>query len=378
MQAGRTTIFPGRVPMFAIFTKRILNIIVLMLLIPPINLIGNLQAVPFRDQSAVGAGPQVISALAHDKSRPLSAMVPAAPQKLSQMLLRKHPAAPKTFKSIGNDMTDASIVQGESSARTLSATMLPPAASFEGISANGYVPADANGDIGDDPLTGKKYYMQTVNINLSVWDVTNPTFIQQVYSASGNSLWVGFGGICESNNDGDAIVLFDHLAHRWMFSQFAISPPNNFHQCIAVSASGDPTGSWYRYDFLYSTSKLNDYAKFGVWPDGYYMSVNQYDGASDAWKGGGAVVFNRAAMLSGQPATMIKFDLGAVVSWYGGMLPSDLDGPTPAAGSPNYFLEWDDSTWHNDPTDTFRIWNFHADWVNPSHSTFGRNTSFDP
>src|SRR5258706_3711540 len=108
------------------------------------------------------------------------------------------------------------------------------------------------------------------------------------------------------------------------------------------------------------------------------MSVNQYDGTTEAWKGAGAVVFNRAAMLSGQPATMIKFDLGTVVPWYGGMLPSDLDGPAPSAGSPNSFIEWDDSTWHGDPTDTLRIWNFHVDWATPINSSFGANASFDP
>jgi hypothetical protein len=156
--------------------------------------------------------------------------------------------------------------------------------------------------------------MQVVNVNFAIWDVTNPAFIQAVYSGSNNALWSGFGGICELHNDGDPIVLFDHLAHRWMFSQFAYNFPNDFHQCIAVSTSADPTGSWYRYDFLYSTTKFNDYPKFGVWPDGYYMSVNQFDGSTEDWSGAGVAVFNRTAMLNGLPATMIKFDPGAVIS----------------------------------------------------------------
>src|SRR5690349_15039004 len=300
MQVGITITFPGRQPMFANFTKRIVNIFVLMMIMFPINPISNVQAAPFHDQAPTGSGPEVISALAHDKSRPLASMITLAAPDPSPILAHKYPAAPKSLKSTGNDITDASIVQGESLVKTLSTTMLSPATSFDGVGTNGYSPADSNGDIGNDPVTGKKYYVQAVNVYFGVWDVTNS--IQTIYGGPNNALWSGFGGVCESHNDGDAIVLFDHLAHRWLFSQFAVSFPNNFHQCIAVSASGDPTGSWYRYDFLYSTSKLNDYAKFGVWPDGYYMSVNQYDGATDAWKGGGAVVFNRAAMLSGQPA----------------------------------------------------------------------------
>jgi len=136
--------------------------------------------------------------------------------------------------------------------------------------------------------------------------------------------------------------------------------------------------AWNRYDFQYSTTKFNDYPKFGVWPDGYYMSVNQFDFVTDAWLGAGAVVFDRTAMLNGAAATMIKFDIGSVTLNYGSLLPSDLDGPAPAAGTPNAFTEWDDSTWLGDASDTLRIWNFHVDWVTPANSTFGANGSFDP
>jgi hypothetical protein len=52
-------------------------------------------------------------------------------------------------------------------------------------------------------------------------------------------------------------------------SQFSVSGP--FYQCIAISQSADPTGPWYRYAFLISNTKMNDYPKFGVWPDGYYV-----------------------------------------------------------------------------------------------------------
>ena len=54
-------------------------------------------------------------------------------------------------------------------------------------------------------------------------------------------------------------------------------------------------------------------------------------------------------MLAGLPARMIYIDTGAATLNYGGMLPSDLDGPAPAVGTPNYFMEWDDSTWYGRP-----------------------------
>ena len=66
-----------------------------------------------------------------------------------------------------------------------------------------------------------------------------------------------------------------------MVSQFALGFPNNFHQCTAVSATGDPLGAWHRYDFLYSTTKMNDYPHFGIWPDGYYVPTST--GAISPW-----------------------------------------------------------------------------------------------
>ena len=96
--------------------------------------------------------------------------------------------------------------------------------------------------------------------------------------AAGNTLWAGTGTLCASHNDGDPITQFDQLANRWMMSQFALSFPDDFHQCIAVSATADPLGTWYLYDFQTSTVNMNDYPKFGVWSDGYYMTINQFDG----------------------------------------------------------------------------------------------------
>ena len=168
--------------------------------------------------------------------------------------------------------------------------------------------------------------------------------------AAANTLWSGFGGPCETRNDGDPIVRYDHLADRWVMSQLAI--PNNFfgillfgpfYECIAVSATSDPLGAYYRYQ--YSFDKLNDYPKIGVWPDGYYMTMNQYTALSLQFAGQGVVAFDRAKMLQGQPASAIYYDLSSVDMNLAGMLPADLDGPAPPAGSPAYFAQIDDDAW---------------------------------
>ncbi|MBI2819597.1 MAG: hypothetical protein HYX73_06435 [Acidobacteria bacterium] len=160
-------------------------------------------------------------------------------------------------------------------------------------------------------------------------------------------------------------------------SQFALPrfPRGPFYQCIAVSQGPDPTGSWHRYEFTMSQTKLNDYPKFGVWPDGYYMAINQFSCSifGCSWGGQGVVAFERDAMLNGAPARMVYFDLYSVNANLGGMLPSDLDGPPPPLGAPNYFVEVDDSTW-GFPRDQLQIWEFHVDWSNPANlSTFNHN-----
>jgi hypothetical protein len=198
---------------------------------------------------------------------------------------------------------------------------------------------------------------------------------------NGNTLWSGFSGPCQTTNNGDPITLYDPLAHRWFMSQFALpnDPNGPFYQCIAVSQTADPTGAWYRYMYPWkngnSQDVMNDYAKFGVWPDGYYMTANQFTNASSsgAFVGAGVAVLERDKMLSGQTAGMVYFDLSSVNSNFGGILPSDLDGVTPPpAGAPNYFAEVDASSPQLGAA-ALRLWQFHVDWTNTASSTFGIN-----
>jgi hypothetical protein len=76
-------------------------------------------------------------------------------------------------------------------------------------------------------------------------------------------------------------------------------------------------------------------------------------------------------MLAGLPASAIYYDLAALDMNLGGMLPADLDGPAPPAGSPAYFAQVDDDAWGAEP-DQLQIWKFHADWANSALSSFTR------
>jgi hypothetical protein len=355
-------------------------ITVFAMLISPVGAAGSVNAVVSDQRTfSTQAGMRIVEPSFVGVSQPLSSLVPVIADSHTPSALRlmqDRLVIPKTVNALSSGGFDTSIVQNG----PVKNTMPTPEANFEGVdNVSGVLPPDTQGDMGWNPATGTKYYVQWVNLAFEIWDVTIPSAPVSLYGpAAGNTLWAGTGTICEANNDGDPITQFDHLANRWLMSQFALSFPDNFHQCIAISATADPTGVWFLYDYQTSTTVMNDYPKFGVWPDGYYMTVNQFDGTTEDWAGAGVAVFEREVMLQGLTARMIYLDLGLVTTDYGGMLPSDLDGPAPAAGTPNYFMEWDDSSWLGDPNDTLRIWEFDVDWAVPANTTFGANASYDP
>jgi hypothetical protein len=143
-----------------------------------------------------------------------------------------------------------------------------PIVNFDGVdNRNGVLPPDTQGDVGPN------HYIQMVNLSFQIWDKNG----NSLFGPPNNSvLWDGFGDPWDGSNDGDPIVLYDELADRWLFSQFALPnyPNGPFFILIAVTETGDPTGSWYRYG--YSFNDMPDYPKFAVWSDGYYMTVNQF------------------------------------------------------------------------------------------------------
>ncbi len=227
---------------------------------------------------------------------------------------------------------------------------------FDGnTNTQGVYPPDTHGDVGPN------HYFQVVNCHYSIYSKTGTLLLGPLDNSS------VFSGMPNNSNNGDAVVLYDEQADRWLFSQFSF--PNGQHsapyyQMVAVSQTGDPTGSWYRYEYLFTN--MPDYPKFGVWGDGYYMSANLFAGGS-SWAGVAAVAYNRTLMLAGNSSpTMIMFTKPAsdeASSW----LPSDCDGPFPTGNPPNYFLYMFDGS----STDHLGIYEFHADWVTPNNATLG-------
>jgi hypothetical protein len=227
-------------------------------------------------------------------------------------------------------------------------------ASFEGLGAGQYgfnmqaAPPDTNGAV------GATQYVQWVNLEFAVFDKTTHALVAG--PTPGKTLWSGFGGGCETNNDGDPVVLYDQAAQRWVLSQLSVATLP-YLQCVAVSKTSDATGAYNRYSFQYND--FDDYPKMGVWTDAYYETFNMFAGGS-SFVGADACAYDRTAMLAGTPATQICFQQPISV---GGLLPSNLDGGTPPpAGSPNYLVYYG--------TNNLNLFKFHVDFATPTNSTF--------
>src|SRR6202165_3492462 len=168
---------------------------------------------------------------------------------------------------------------------------------FEGgNNTDAVLPPDPNGDIGPN------HYVQWVNVHYQIW---NRAGVSILGPTLGNALWAGFGGVCQTTNQGDPVVRYDRMADRWVFSQFAFTfdmntgiPAPPYMQCFAVSTTGDPTGTYNRYAFTISNVNFNDYPKLAVWPDAYYMTFNYFDltirPPANQFIGAGALAFDRA------------------------------------------------------------------------------------
>lgn len=223
--------------------------------------------------------------------------------------------------------------------------------SFDGPGANGYAPSDNN------IAVGPNHIFAAVN---SVYQIFTKTGASVLGPRALSSLWTGVGGGCATANAGDVVVQYDKGADRWILTQLSsLSSP--YGECIAVSTTGDPTGSYKAYYYSFG-SNLPDYPKFGVWPtatnSAYLATYNLFtNGASFA--GAALCAYDRSAMLAGaaSPAQICSTINDA------SYLPSDLDGSTPPAdGTPGYFVTYETLS-------SLRIWKLAPNFASPGSST---------
>lgn len=222
-----------------------------------------------------------------------------------------------------------------------------------------------------------------------------------------------FGGPCEEINNGDAVVRYDQLADRWLIvmpifhrlpvrrnepdmptasqpAHFSVvgnaeqpgparvlyqpeapsveiqlakgeryrdpDPPQDgsFAMCYAISATVDPLGPYYRYEFV--RPLFPDYPRPAVWPDGYYVSTSTGDDVIQKH----ACVVERAKMLAGEPAK----EQCVIMDGVSFINNTDIDGQQlPPAGAPNIMIAAGGSQLRNMLEDEILyVWKLHVDW----------------
>ncbi len=222
---------------------------------------------------------------------------------------------------------------------------------FDGNSnTQGVAPPDVQGDVGPN------HFFQCVNLHYSIYDKAGNKVLGPLSNAS------MFTGLPNNSNDGDAVVLYDEVSDRWIFSQFSLPHGSNapFFEMVAVSQTGDPLGSWNRYEFQFSA--FPDYPKLAVWPDGIYMTSNNFTSGSGNPAGTGYACFDKAAMYAGSSTASMQYTSLPSSNEAWAVLPSDCDGAYPPAGTPAFFGYLRNGH--------IRIYGFHVDWTTPANSTY--------
>jgi len=254
----------------------------------------------------------------------------------------------------------------------ISALAIPaPLVNFEGLSNQDNFnvfdfrvnPPDPNGDVGPN------HYVEMINLVFAVYDKNGNKLLGPVDTGT---LWSGFAVPDCTDPSGDPVVLYDQLADRWILSQFTTSglsdPTRPFFNCVAISTTGDPTGTYFRYAFETKNFQFfPDYPKYGVWTDSYVITTREFGPTTEY--GIGVYALEKNKMISGLPARAVSFfidgndpDLLPLVG--DGLLPADIDGkqkPASDAAIPLVGTQ-DNGGPYGATFDALNIWNLNVKW----------------
>jgi hypothetical protein len=311
--------------------------------------------------------PKFSAAVAFDVSPALRDLVPS-PKRFapSSTVLEVRPERGPVARSKGHS--------GDAALQALSpAVAIPsPLTNFEGLSNQDNFnifgfrvnPPDPNGEVGPN------HYVEIINLVFAVYDKSGNKLLGPVDTGT---LWAGFAVPDCTEPSGDPVVLYDQLEDRWILTQFTTSglsdPTRPFFNCVAISTTGDPTGTYFRYAFETKNFQFfPDYPKYGLWRDSYILTTREFGPTTEY--GIGVYALERDKMLLGDPnARAVSFFLDSAlvpISQIGdGLLPPDIDGKTkPANGAPAPIVgTQDDGGPYGATFDALNIWELNVKWL---------------
>jgi len=140
----------------------------------------------------------------------------------------------------------------------------------------------------------------------------------------------------------DVTVQWDKFNRRWLLSFKAnTSPPMQLKRliCVAVSTTPDAAGSYYTYEYdMTPTGLATDYPQWGIWPTGYFQTLNGQTGSVSA-----VCAYDSTSLVNGGTAQQIcvplYFSAGQPNCSDTYLLPGDVDSTVkPPAGQDEFFV----------------------------------------
>jgi hypothetical protein len=236
-------------------------------------------------------------------------------------------------------------------------------------------PPDPDGEVGPNN------YVEMVNLTFAVYDKSGNKLLGPVDTGT---LWSGFAVPDCTEPSGDPVVLYDQITDRWILSQFTTSglddPSKPFWNCVAVSTTSDPTGSYYRYAFETGHFQFfPDYPKYGNWTDSYVLTTREFGPTTEY--GIGVYALEKNKMVNGQPARAVSFFLDgnepAILPLVGdGLLPADIDGkqkPKTDSAIPIVGTQ-DDGAGYGATFDALNIFDLNVKWNSVANASLSLNT----
>lgn len=138
------------------------------------------------------------------------------------------------------------------------------------------------------------------------------------------------------------------------------APQGVYSMCYAMSATNDPMGAYFRYEFL--RPFFPDYPRPAIWNDGYYLPSSTSDNriSESVATQKHACVVDRTKMLAGQPAT----EQCVIVENVNFLSNADIDGKQlPPNGAPNIMMAAGGRQLDSIFTDSIiNVWQFRVNW----------------
>jgi hypothetical protein len=299
-------------------------------------------------------------------------------------------------------------------ARPGSRAALPLLDSFDGLGHDLHAAQASGGNAPRNPsdnslAVGPDHIFQIVNSQFVVFTKKGGRFDSTGRALFGpvatHALFTGFGEVCGSRANGDAVVRYDQLAGRWLVvmpifrravafattdGSKAVTPPGvaarpgqasdpgapvapgasppppppsasggpspkaTYAICYALSTTSDPLGPYHRY--VFERALFPDYPRPAVWPDGYYVPTSTGDDVIEKH----TCIVDRAKMLRGEPAT----EQCIVIKGVNFLNNADLDGTElPPSGAPNIMMATGGTQLEHDTDDDgIYVWRVHVDW----------------